>query len=209
MDELPNIHVIGFRVEYRRVAGQADLVPREWVKYAPRHAPALINEEMVSTLIPPENGIDRDDEGLKMGYMNAVWKQIEPAYRAWKEGTEVPLDGVPLGAWAGVSPAQADVFKQHKIFTVEDVRDMTEAQITRIALPGLRSLKTQAGSYLEGRDKTEQAGRLAAIEEQNAALRAQLEEMAELIASRDDDAEIAPKRRGRPRKEAVETEEAA
>lgn len=204
MNDLPNIVVIGFRTEYRAVPGKPELVAREWVKYAPRHAPGLINEDMVHTMIPPDNGLPRDDEGLKMGYMEAVWRQIAPHYKAWKEGTEVPLDGTPLAAWSGVSPAQAEVFRAHKVRTVEDIRDMTEGQMGRIQLPNLRMIKTQAGEFLASRDKTEQAGRIAAVEEQNAALQAQLEEMAKIVAGQRDDAEKPKRGPGRPRKEDIE-----
>lgn len=197
----PVIRVLGFREEYVKKPGSQEVKTREWVRYAPTHAVNAITEELVHTLIPPEH-LRNDDEGTKMGYMMAVWSQIEPAYKAWKSGTEAPVDGTPLGAWAGVNAAQADVLRQNGIRTVEEVAAMTESQLGRVMLPQPRLLKLQAAEYLESRKGDAVASKIAAVEEQNAALKAQLEEA---IARLSED-KPAP-RRGRPPK--AEIDEAA
>lgn len=194
--ERPVIRVIGFRNEYLKRPGTPDVITREWVSYAPIHNINAVTNELVHTLIPPEE-LKNDDEGTKMGYMQAVWSQIEPAYKAWKSGSEVPVDGTPLGAWAGVNAAQADVLRQNGIRTVEEVAALTDSQLGKIMLPQPRLLKLQAAEYLESRKGDAIASKIAAVEEQNAALKAQLEEA---IARLSED----KPRRGRPPKNEVE-----
>lgn len=206
----PTIRILGFKTTYHKKASSTELVPRDWVKYAPVHDINTVTEEMVNQLRPPENGLERDDDGLKMGYMQALWGQIEPYYKAWKEGTEVPAHGVPLSAWAGVTAEQAEVLRKSNIRTVEDVRDMTESQINRVMLPNMRSIKQLAAEFMASRGTTETAAKVTALEEQNNALKAQLDEMASMIASIQKADEDAPAKRGpgRPKK-ADQIEEAA
>jgi hypothetical protein len=223
--EQPTIKVFGFRTTYHQRKGQTEMVARDWVKYAPIHNIGTVTEEMVKLLQPPQNGFDNDDEGLKIGHMQALWSQIEPHYRAWKEGTEVPESGIPLSAWAGVTSEQADVLRKAGLRTVEDVAGMTEGQMAKVMLPGVRSMKLQANEFLSSRGDAETAAKVTALAEQNQALSAQLEEMHKLMssllsakaqapsdeddadaASNDDDGELetATKRgRGRPRKVAA------
>lgn len=199
--DLPVIRVIGFREEYIKTPGTEGVKTREWVSYAPVHNINATTSELVHTLIPPEH-LKNDDEGTKMGYMQAVWRQIEPAYKAWKSNTEIPVDGTPLGAWSGVNAAQADVLRQNGIRTVEEVAAMTESQINKIMLPQPRMMKLQAVEYLESRKGDAVASRIAAAEEKSAALEALV---AELMEARKVEpvAEEKP-RRGRPPKHEVE-----
>jgi hypothetical protein len=145
-----------------------------------------------------------------------VWRQIEPHYIAWKQGTEIPESGIPLSAWAGVTVEQAEVLRKTGIRTVEEVSTLTEGQIGRVNLPGVRNLKQLAAEFLASRSGADTASKVTALAEQNDALKAQLEEMASMIAEMraekagDADAEDeAPIKRkpGRPRK--AEIEEAA
>jgi hypothetical protein len=209
----PTIRILGFKTTYHKRAESTELVPRDWVKFAPMHDINTVTEEMVNHLRPPENGIERDDEGLKTGYMQSIWGQIEPHYRAWKEGTEVPVSGIPLSAWAGVTAEQAEVFRKAGLRTVEDIAGMTEGQIGRVPLPGVRTTKQLAAEFLESRKGADTASKVTALTEQNAALQAQLNEMASMIADMRDarkgaeaDDEPAPPKRGpgRPRKSDIE-----
>lgn len=207
----PTIRILGFRTTYLKRPGSSEPVARDWVKYAPLHDINTVTEEMVHIMKPKEEWADDEDKGLKAGHMATLWAQIEPHYKAYKEGTEVPTHGIPLSAWAGVTTEQADVLRKIGVRTVEEVASMTETQLGKVMLPNARSLKTTAAEYLESRKDTETASKVAALEERNEALTAQLEEMASMIADlRNKGDEEAPQKRGpgRPRKAEV-TEEAA
>jgi hypothetical protein len=69
------------------------------------------------------------------------------------------------------------------------VRDLTEGQIGRIPIPGVRQLKAMAATFLDGMPAADLSRRIAELEERNAAMVEMLEE----------------KKRGpgRPRKEEV------
>lgn len=207
-----SIRILGFRTTYHKRAGSVELVPRDWVKFAPLHNPTTVTEEMVNFLKPPADGLDRDDEGLKEGYMNALWVQIEPHYEAWKKGTTVPEHGIPLSAWAGVTAEQADVFRAAGIRTVEDIAGMSESQMGKVNLPGVRTFKTMANEFLDSRKGAETASKMTALEEQNAALKEQLDHMASLIADlrdRDRSEDAPPVKRGPGRPKKTDTVEEA
>lgn len=212
--EKPTIRILGFRTSYHKRPGNVELVARDWVKYAPVHDINTVTEEIVAHLKPlivEHDDPNAADRGVKTGYMASLWEQIEPHYRAWKEGTEVPANGIPLSAWAGVTADQADVFRRSGIRTVEEVRDMTEAQMGRVMLPGVRSIKRMAADFLDSRKDAETASKMTALAEQNAALKDQLDEMASMIAElrgKREDTEPAKRGPGRPRKAEVADEAA-
>jgi hypothetical protein len=170
------------------------------------HDPKSVNCEMVKALIPPESTTETEanyDKSLKQGYMQGLWTQIEPAYKAWKAGMEIPLDGTPLAAWAGVTPEQIEVLRGVGVKTIQNVANMTESQMMKIMLPGLRNLKQTAIEYLESRAATAQA-------EEVADLKAKLEALTDMIAEQQDEEESdVPKKRGRGRPPKVQQEEAA
>lgn len=206
----PTVRVLGFRTTYHKRKDSAELVPRDWVRYAPVHDINTVTEEMVNALRPPENGLERDDEGLKMGYMQALWSQIEPHYLAWKQGTEVPANGIPLSAWAGVTAEEAEVFRKAGVRTVEEVSTMTEGQLNRVMLPGIRAKKQLAAEFLASRDSTANASKITALEEQNAALQAQIAQMAKAVSElRGAPVDDSPVKRGPGRPKKAEVEEAA
>lgn len=155
-----------------------------WVTYAPSHSP--INTQMterVRVLIPDPKRMGDDQDGEKLRFMTARWRQIEPAWTAFKEGREVPLNGTPLAAWPGVSPEQAEVFRQFAIRTVEEVAGLMENQIEKIRLPGVRELRKEAKLFLENNDAAKAAKReaqkdtlIAEMAERMAAMEQLLEE---------------------------------
>lgn len=196
--QLPSIRVIKFRTTYHKVAGQEELVARDWVTYSPMHDPKSTTEEMIKVLMPPEELTEEEaNKAEKYFLMRELWKQIEPAYKAWKSGNEIPLDGTPLSAWAGVTPEQIDVLRQGGVKTVQNLANMTEAQMGKIMLPGLRNLKSTAIEYLASREKTAQA-------EEVADLKAKLEALTQMMAEKQDE-EVAVKRGpGRPPKAKIE-----
>lgn len=184
------LRIIAFETQYD-ASGKAT----DWVHFTSGDALSEAGNvthstwERVSKLIPPAF-VPNDDGGDKMKALRGQWSQIEPHYSAWKAGAEVPDDGIPLGAWPGVSNAQAEVLRKVGLNTVQKIASCPETMLLRPPLPNMRDLKGQAALWLEGRDKAALEKRLAELEAHNAA-------MVEMLADRE------PEKRGpgRPRKE--------
>lgn len=135
----------------------------------------------------------------------ARWAVIKPQWEAWRSNQDVPINGTPLAAWAGVTPEQADVLRSVGLRSIEEVANLTDAIITKVPLPNVRDLVANAKIYLDSVAGIKIAEDVKAVQAENAELRAQLEEMKQIMLAQQDGA--APKRRGRPKK--TETQEAA
>lgn len=187
---MAHIIVIGFRQTYG-----ADGKPIDWVKWVPVHSPQTMGNEDRVDHLNPANIKHREgaSQSEKVAYMTAIWKDIEPAYTAWKEGREIPLNGTALAAWPGITPEQAEIFRLAGIRTVEAVRDMTELQRAKVRLPNARELQELARAFLENSDAAKAAAReaekdrqIAEMAERMAAMEALLQER---MAGGNDDAE--------------------
>jgi ATP-dependent Clp protease ATP-binding subunit ClpA len=183
----PSIIVLGFETKMEKDPKTGTRTrPVDYVTFAPRHSPTQTHiRERVSMLDPANLRLDTDDESfsMKANFMRARWDAIKPAYDAWKEGKEVPLDGISLAAWPAVSEAQIDELRKSGIKTVQDVAAITDTMIGRIQLPNVRGLKDEAKLFLENTDKaslankvSEQDATIAQMAEEMAAMRALLEE---------------------------------
>lgn len=187
MDNKPTIIVHGFRTTYEasytpdgKPTGKMDRAV-DWVEYSPFHAAMYTKvSERLDWLKPPAS-IRGDDQGIKIAAMRHKWAQIEPAYKAWKDGMEIPLDGTPLGVWPGINAGQAQAFQSAGIKTVEQVASMTDSMMSKVPLPGVRDLQKQAVAFLEATDRSSTANRLSDLEKQNNALQEQLAAAMELL----------------------------
>jgi hypothetical protein len=188
MNDRPTITIHGFKTTYEmsydpetnKPTGKMDR-PVDWVMYSPLHM-AMYSQitERVEFLRPPEH-MKNDDGGIKLASMNHKWSMIEPAYKAWKSGQEIPIGGTPLGVWPGINEGQAAVFRAAGIKTVEQVASMPETIINRVALPGVRDLVKQAAAFLEATDRSSTANRLNDQSRQIEALQEQLAAAMELL----------------------------
>lgn len=188
---IQNVRVIEFKTRLNK-AGK----PVDWVRYGNAESLQVSSTwARVQDLIPPEDmEQDRDRQGLKMTHMRAVWSQIEPRYRAWKDGAKMPETGTPLTAWPGLNEAEIEAFNRAGIRSVEDVAEMSDGLIGKVALPNARDHRTQARKFLEMADKASANARIEELEAKLAALLEQGE---------------APKRGpGRPKKADSEAEAA-
>jgi hypothetical protein len=106
-----------------------------------------------------------------------------------------PVIGTPLVEWAVVSRSQADNLRVSGVMTVEQLAELTDAQIQRLGMGG-EQLRRKAQTWLKQATDSAgvmaSAGRMSELEESNKQLQAQV---AELMAAMN-----AP-RRGRPPKE--------
>lgn len=179
-DQLPTIRVLGFRTEYKPGKdGKSRAI--DIVKYAPVSA-IMTNqvEDRIEFLRPPD-ALDNDDDGKKIAFMRHRWSMIEPAYTAWKEGQEIPVNGTPLGAWPAVTKEQVEVLHRLGLRTVEEMSELTDTTITKIPLPNARDLKKQAHLFLESTDRATAAQEMADRDKRIASLEEQLAAAMELL----------------------------
>lgn len=186
---MAQILITGFHQKYKKDA-DGNLTPVDWVSWVPVNAPQSIgNSERVDRLNPdniklPEGAEDSAHAGEKMAYMRMIWAEIEPAYKAWKEGREVPLNGTPLAAWPGITPEQAEIFRMAGIRTVEGVRDMTEGLRSKVRLPNTREMQELAKTFLENSDAAKAAEREAEKDRKIAEMQERMEAMEALLNER-------------------------
>lgn len=168
------IRAVQFRTDY------STRTPVDMVLLAPSGEGHMKTQtwHRVSKLKPPEILDDRQRNADTHVAMTARWSVIEPAYQAWKNGTEIPENGTPLAAWSGVTPDQAALLRNMAIRTVEDVRDMSESAFTKLPMPNARKLPALAREFLEGADSASKDARIADMEEQMAAMKEMLEAQA-------------------------------
>jgi hypothetical protein len=182
--------VCGFKTEYTN--GKAV----DWVELAPSgeafertHTWHRIKD------VTPKQDVDETRAGSQTHQAAlARWDVIRPKYEAFKAGNELPEDGTPLAAWAGVTPEMAAYLRRMGIHTLEGVRDMSEATAVKLPFPNARKLASLAGDYLASVSATQKDQEMAAMRERMAI-------MEEMIAA----AQAEPEKRGpgRPRKEAA------
>jgi len=198
-----DIVILGFKTVY------ANGKERDMVHYAPRaSANTTQTWEYIEALRPNPaklGTINADTRNMKLAAMTALWDQIEPAYKAWKEGYEAPANGTSLRSWPALSSEQIDALARVHIRSVEDLANMPDSSLSKIQLPGMTSLKRQAGEFLANKDRSDIAKQLADAKAANEAMAEQLQAAMDLLE------ELKPSKRGpgRPRKdEPAETEAA-
>lgn len=207
-EQKPVIRVIGFSTTYERLAKRGtdplneDIDPKgylldrkgnrilenvavDWVTWAPVGGVlSTQTTDRIKSIRPDDSMLRNDSSGTKGAFMRARWAQIEPAFNAWKGGQEIPLNGTPLGAWPAVNAGQVDVLRHYGIRTVEEVSGLSEAQIERITLPGMRDLQRQARTFLDNSDRADSAKREADKDSQLEAMKERLAEMEALLETK-------------------------
>lgn len=138
---------------------------------------------------------------------------VQWAHYQNKHGGDAKEIGTPLAQWPRITPAQAEELRALKFYTVESVANASDANIQRIGMiAGMSPYKFRehAQRFLqvaEG-DSVAQAAeaRVKALEEENAKLReemkAQMEEVRAMMSAQTKPADEAPRKPGRPRKDA-------
>ena len=176
-----DIRVLRFKTKVNRFG-----VAEDWVEYGAAHS--LQSEttwERVRHLIPPDEDPNNPRKGMKAAHMRAVWSFIEPHYKAWKDGRQMPESGTPLSAWPGVGESEIFELNRVGIKSVEDLANSGDAALDKIPLPSPREMRKQAKMFLEGMNAASAAAMIANLQ-------AQIEELKA--------AKEPPKRRGRPPK---------
>lgn len=110
----------------------------------------------------------------KTGRFPVEWfKAYTYAYKEWKEGRDIPVDGTAIANWGVPSPAQRDAMRQLRIRTVEDMAAANEETITRLGMGGIQ-LRKLANDFLTAAKE----GGPAKLASELAAMKSQLDGLA-------------------------------
>lgn len=90
--------------------------------------------------------------------------QFAKQYAAFKKQEEYVKDGTPLETWPMISRTQLYELKSQNIFTVEDVANLSDAQLPALGL-GARNLQKYAKAFLETSEKGKASSQLIAEKE--------------------------------------------
>lgn len=134
----------------------------------------------------------------------ATWAQL---YAQYKAGQEPSAEGVPLEAWARLTPAQVGNYKALGFRTVEHVADMNDNVVQKVGM-GAHGDKIAAAAYLLlAKDSALAQKQALEIDRQNQTieeLQRQVQELASRFGNQGEpDNEAEPQqatRPGRPRK---------
>jgi hypothetical protein len=186
-----------FETVYRK-GPSGELIEVDMVHYSPAgdNKSVIIREvRRMSQVLPLE------EAGDNIAYIRAhrLWNVIEPSYSHWRSTNALPENGTPLAAWAGVTPAQAQVLKGAGLRSVEDIASASDIVLGKTGLANVLMLRDQAQKYLASEDTAKTAAVQATLEAENRELKEQMAELQALM--REMRGEDAPRKRGRPRKE--------
>lgn len=93
--------------------------------------------------------LDQKDIDAKNGRVPAEWVRAwRFAYKEWKEGRELPVQGTPILTWPPLSPSQRQSLITWKVMTVEALAECNEDVILRLGMGG-RKLKQMAVDWLK------------------------------------------------------------
>jgi hypothetical protein len=134
--------------------------------------------------IMPKKDYGNDQTGTKESHIVERWKLIEPAYTAWKNGQELPVDGTAISSWPGLPKAVGDAFIRSGIKTIEEIASMNETTLSRVAVPNIRAYIKQAQDYFVNRDKGINASKAAETEKKIQDLQDQLAAAMELLEAK-------------------------
>lgn len=128
-----------------------------------------------------EDWLKMIDEQSRQGRFPAAWvEHYRLAYRRWKDGQEVPLNGKSLADWPPVTKAFYNTLRQIGIHTVEDLAAANEETIQRLGMGG-RALVERAKSYVS--TDLSKPEKFHQLEVANKDLTQQVEELTKTVAA--------------------------
>lgn len=171
---------------------QAAIVPLKfWTTYVP-DGEGFREVDYVQWTRKGSNGATTEDKISRVRKDVIKWPVLERYYEHWKKGQEAPVSGTALEAWAGITREQIAVLKSVHLTSVEDFASASDGVIVKLNIPGIRGLQQKAKAFLANRSTAAAAEEIAKRDEQIEFLKAQIEELHELVAK------LAPKEDGEP-----------
>lgn len=118
------------------------------------------------------------EQDVANGRLPEKWRDdYKQAYERWKNGQEIPLNGVPIRGWGVISPAQQETLTRMNILTVEDLAHVNDEGIRRIGM-GAMELKNKASAWLSQlTDKGPLTQEIASLKAENVVLKASIESL--------------------------------
>lgn len=180
MSQVATIRVVRFWTEYK-TASDGTMREIDMVEYGPVGQIHMRTTRDTVSRLSKVRPVDpySEDEGAKLAGIR--WSIIEPQYRAWKKGQDVPEDGTPLAAWPGLTAEQLEIVRHTGLRSIEELAGANDAVLSQIKLPNTNSLREQAKLFLASKDKHAMANRFSAVESENKDLKDQLEEMRKIV----------------------------
>lgn len=120
----------------------------------------LVSVKPHMTALPYEQGPSR---------FPSEWvSKIEEAYRRWKAGEDMEVEGTPLKNWPAISPAMIKTFTDLHVYSVEALAAASDDLIERVGM-GAVGLRQRARDWLAaaGGDSAKLTARLEAAESAN------------------------------------------
>ena len=116
------------------------------------------------------------DQDVKNDRLPPQWRDAyKEGYARWQNGQEMPLNGTPIKGWGVISPAQQENLIRMNILTVEDLAGVNDEGAKRIG-HGWLDLKNKAVAWLRQiDDKGPLTIEVAALKQENANLKTQVE----------------------------------
>ncbi len=121
------------------------------------------------------------------------------AYQAWKSGLEIPVNGMDLKNWPGITPAQIKMCHGTNIRTVEDLATANEEAKRRMGM-GALALINKAKAYLENAESNKSSEAISSLQVEMEAMKAEIARLKDENGTLRSELEDKPKR-GRPRKD--------
>ena len=104
-------------------------------------------------------------------------------YDAWRRGEEAPLDGLSLKEWPAITRSQAEEYWRLGVRTLEDLVAVPDPVLQQLG-SGARMLQHKARAWLAAATATgTTAEELAALRQDNEALRARVAELTTQISA--------------------------
>lgn len=174
-----NVQALEFWKDYK-LSENGERREVHWVMWAKRgdlhYNKVTIQVDRLKKPIRMEGGMEQ---------FSPVWLAIRPAYEAWLQGNETPLNGTALDTWPALTKRQLRAFKESGYKTIEDVAAMPESDIPRIKMPDVRKIRGQAQAFLENQKGSAHIeAAMAKRDLEIEALQAQLAEMTKILEAR-------------------------
>lgn len=151
--------------------------------------PVFFEREMVRILVPG----DRLTESVQIvGEQHR--KRWPREYAAFKADEEAPLNGTPIAELPGLGRAQVEELRYGKVLTIEDLANLPDELLSKVAPMNGKELRAKAVRWLEvvsgaapmEKLAAENAQQAATIEEQGRQLAELQKQMQSLLAQKSD-----------------------
>jgi hypothetical protein len=107
-----------------------------------------------------------------------LWDKFGPDLDRWEKDQTLPVDGLPLESWPAITKAQIKACKNLGLRSVEDIATATDSIRQKLGM-GASDLIAKAKAFLENKERSANAGKIAKLEEAVAQLQEQLKESTE------------------------------